>query len=276
MNKEKYTYADNAKLCEKWKAGDKEAGERLCILNNGLVAQTAARFAEKYGLDLYDDLYQEGMIGMLEAAKKYDSAQGSFSTYAVWYIRQRILRFVYDKTRNVRIPSNVVMMINRCAKADSMHQDLDYYDRIRTIASDVNISEKKVEWLLGLQYRFRHSKSLDVPMGEDSELTLKDFIPEENANGIEAMVHDGVQKEYAEKLFFCKRLTDRERRILAMRNGFVTGNEMTLEAVGKEVGVTRERIRQIEAKAYRKLRREILCNKELKVEDYSGELLADA
>lgn len=113
-------------------------------------------------------------------------------------------------------------------------------------------------------------------MGEDSELTLRDFILEENTNRIEAMVHDRVQKEYAEKLFFCKRLTDRKRRILAMRNGFVTGNEMTLEAVGKEVGVTRERIRQIEAKAYRKLRREILCNKELKVEDYSGELLADA
>lgn len=254
MEKKRFSYKDNKELCLAWQKGDKEAGNQLCLVNDHLISKVAGTFAKKYGQDLYDDFYQEGMIGLLEAAKRYDlSFDAEFSTYAMWHIRARIMRFEYERTRNVRIPSNVVMEIKRCTKRDTLYQELGYSDRIHAIAQDLDMTEQHVEWLLTLQYQFRHSKSLDVPISEDEELSLKETI-EGTRDDLGNLLYESVLKKYTEAFLENRNLTERELITLLLRNGFVTGEEMTFEEIGKRFGVTRERVRQIEAKAYRKLR----------------------
>ena len=253
--KKRYTYADNAELCKRWQTGDKEAGDALCVANKGLANEIALKYSAKYGDVWYEDFCQEGMIGLLEAAKKYEPELGAFSTYAVWYIRQKISRFGSDKTSNVYIPTNVVMLMNRCFAIDSKCQELPYYERVSKIGEELDLSEAKVEWLLSLRFRFRHSQSLDVPINEDSEMTLKEFVPDETADEIGTALRERAQVMFVHQLLSNTHLTDKEKYVIKLRNGFATGEAMTLDQVGREIGVTKERVRQIEAKAYRKLRR---------------------
>lgn len=275
--KKQYTHADNAELCKMYQSGDKEAGNALCIVNKGLVHEIALKYAAKYGGDWYDDFFQEGMMGVLEAASKYNDELGAFSTYSVWYIRQRISRFGSNKTNNVYIPTNVVMLMNRCFAVDSKYQELPYYERVSKIGKELGLSEQKVDWLLGLRFRFRHSQSLDVPINEDSEMTLGEYIPDEKTDEIDTMLSEKTKEMFAHLFLSSPHLTDRERQVLKLRNGFVTGEAMTLDQVGREIGVTRERVRQIEAKACRKLRGMIYRVPGYKsADELCCELLADA
>ena len=243
------TPEEEVDLATRMADGDEVAKQRMTEANLRLVVSIAKRYVGR-GM-LFLDLIQEGNLGLIKAVEKFDYTKGyKFSTYATWWIRQAITRAIADQARTIRIPVHMVETINKTIRVSrQLLQELGHDPTAEEIAEEMDMPDDKVRDILKIA---QEPVSLETPIGEEEDSHLGDFIPDEDASEPAEAASFSLLREQLEEVL--DTLAPREKKVLELRFGIVDGRTRTLEEVGKEFNVTRERIRQIEAKALRKLR----------------------
>ena len=240
---------EELRLAKKKAEGDEYAKERLIEANLRLVVSIAKRYTGR-GMSFLD-LVQEGNLGLIKGVEKFDYTKGyKLSTYATWWIRQAVTRALADQARTIRVPVHMVETINKMSKMQrKLTLELGYEPSVTELADALEMSEDKVMEIMQIA---REPASLETPIGEEDDSNLGDFVADSNVVTPEGNVESVMLREHIDALL--GDLKERERQVIVLRFGLEDGHPRTLEEVGKEFNVTRERIRQIEAKALRKLR----------------------